>query len=170
MADDVKQEQTAQEVDYKAEYEKAKSLLSKANSEAADYKRQLQAKMSDDEKAKAELESREEYYKSLEKENSSIKISKELAFIGDEKLVDTLAGKFVDGDTLGAIKEMAKYVKTLKENTIKEVKAELMRTNPTPAPAQSGSTVTKEQFDKMTYTERVNFSNNYPDEYKKFTN
>ena len=81
------------EVDYKALYEKMQGDFSKVDKYNKDLKAKYQAKMTEDEQRKAELEERESYYKNLEKELSKSKIKSLLKDIKDDKLSEAISEK-----------------------------------------------------------------------------
>ena len=117
-----------------AELNRLKTALSKANSEAADYKKQLRSKQSDDEAAAA---AQKEEHEKLLKENSELKRSialseskgKLLAMGYDEKLADETAAAMVDGDMEKVMANQSKYLEAQK----KVIQADHMRNTPRPA-------------------------------------
>ena len=125
-----------------AEINKLKVALSKANSEAADYKKQLRSKQSDDE---AQAAAQKEEHDKLVKENADLKRSmalsektaKLLAMGYDEKLAESTATAMVDGDMDTVMANQSKYLEAQK----KSISADHMRKTPRPASgAESGST------------------------------
>ena len=126
-----------------SEISKLRDAVSKANSEAAKYRRQLTAKQSD---AKAaEINQKEEYAK-LVQENTELKKSisiserkAELIGIGyEEKLANETATAMVDGNLDVVIANQKKYLEEQK----KVIKAEHMKNTPRPkeGSVQAGST------------------------------
>jgi len=117
-----------------AEVNRLKTALSKANSEAADYKKQLRSKQSDDEAAGA---AQKEEHDKLVKENGELKRSialseskgKLLAMGYDEKLADETAAAMVDGDMEKVMANQSKYLEAQK----KAIQADAMRKTPRPA-------------------------------------
>jgi len=117
-----------------AEVNRLKTALSKANSEAADYKKQLRSKQSDDEAAAA---AQKEEHDKLVKENGELKRSialseskgKLLAMGYDEKLADETAAAMVDGDMEKVMANQSKYLEAQK----KAIQADAMRKTPRPA-------------------------------------
>ena len=116
-----------------AEINKLKSALSKANSEAADYKKQLRTKQSDDEAAAA---MQKEEHEKLIQENTELKKSisiseKKAKLIGmgyDEKLAHETATAMVDGDMDTVMANQSKYLEAQK----KTIQADHMRSTPRP--------------------------------------
>lgn len=125
--------------DSAAEIARLKNALAKASSEAADYKKQLRAKMSDDEAAAAERDAKwaemEAKLKELETEKtiSTYKASY-LAMPGfDEKLAEDTAKALADGDmkTVFANQQKANVAYE------KKLRAELVKQDPKPDGAGS---------------------------------
>lgn len=116
------------------EVNRLKAALSKANSEAADYKKQLRSKQSDDEAAAA---AQKEEWDKLVKENNDLKRSitlserktKLLAMGYDEKLADETAAAMVDGDMDKVMANQSKYLEAQKQ----VIHADHMRNTPRPA-------------------------------------
>lgn len=116
-----------------AEVNRLKAALSKANSEAADYKKQLRSKQSDDE---ANAAAQKEEHEKLLKENGELKRSialsdkkaKLLAMGYDEKLADETATAMVDGDMDKVMANQSKYLEVQKKN----IQADTMRKTPRP--------------------------------------
>jgi hypothetical protein len=117
-----------------AEVNRLKAALSKANSEAAEFKKQLRSKQSDDEAAAA---AQKEEHEKLVKENGELKRSialseskgKLLAMGYDEKLADETAAAMVDGDMDKVMANQSKYLEAQK----KIIQADQMRKTPRPA-------------------------------------
>jgi hypothetical protein len=123
-----------------AELDKLKAQLSKANSEAADYKKQLRGKQTADEAAAAEQKAAMD---KLTQENADLKRSfalsdkkaKLIAMGYDEKLADSTAVAMVDGDMDTVIANQAKF----NESREKAIQAELMKKTPRPAAGSEGT-------------------------------
>lgn len=117
-----------------AEINRLKAALSKANSEAADYKKQLRTKQTDDEAAEAERKANME---KLTQENADLKRSialseKKAKLLGmgyDEQLVDSTATAMVDGDMDTVMANQSKYLEAQK----KVILADKMKKTPRPA-------------------------------------
>ena len=114
-----------------AEINRLKAQLSKANSEAADYKKQLRGKQTADEAAAAEQKATMD---KLTQENTDLKRSialadkktKLVAMGYDEKLADSTAIAMVDGDMDTVMKNQA----TFNESREKAIRAEQMKKTP----------------------------------------
>lgn len=150
------------------EVNRLKTQLSKANSEAADYKRKLEEKMTADEKKAAdEAEAKkqmEEEIKTLrrDKQISSYKASY-LAMGYDEALAEDTASAMTDGN----MEKVFANQKAFQEAHDKAVLAGAVKTTPTPPAGSSGNaTVTAEQFAKMGYSERVELRKTQPELYE----
>lgn len=123
-----------------AELDKLKAQLSKANSEAADYKKQLRGKQTADEAAAAEQKAAMD---KLTQENADLKRSfalsdkkaKLIAMGYDEKLADSTAVAMVDGDMDTVMANQAKF----NESREKAIQAELMKKTPRPAAGSEGT-------------------------------
>lgn len=123
-----------------AELDKLKAQLSKANSEAADYKKQLRSKQTADEAAAAEQKAAMD---KLTQENADLKRSfaisdkkAKLITMGyDEKLADSTAVAMVDGDMDTVMANQAKF----NESREKAIQAELMKKTPRPAAGSEGT-------------------------------
>ena len=123
-----------------AEVNRLKAALSKANSEAADYKKQLRTKQTDDEAAAA---AQKEEHDRLVQENADLKRSmalserkaKLLAMGYDESLADETAAAMVDGDMDKVMANQSKYLEVQKKN----IQADAMRNTPRPAAGDDGS-------------------------------
>jgi DNA repair exonuclease SbcCD ATPase subunit len=72
--------------------------------------------------------------------------------------------------TLALVENMVTLIKAKTEATEKAVKEELLKSTPTPPAGGSGgdTTITKEQFDAMGYSERLKLFNEQPELYKQF--
>ena len=123
-----------------AELDKLKAQLTKANSEAADYKKQLRGKQTADEAAAAEQKAAMD---KLTQENADLKRSfalsdkkaKLIAMGYDEKLADSTAVAMVDGDMDTVMANQAKF----NESREKAIQAELMKKTPRPAAGSEGT-------------------------------
>ena len=111
-----------------AEVNRLKAALSKANSEAADYKKQLRTKQTDDE---ANAAAQKEEHDKLVQENNDLKRSialsekkaKLLAMGYDEKLAAETAAAMVDGDMDKVMANQSVYLEAQK----KTIQADHMR-------------------------------------------
>ena len=155
----------------KAENEKLKNAQSNASADASKYKKELAARMTEEEKRAAETK---EMLERLKAENEALKRSQALAeqkaslvSVGFEgELAEKAASAFLDSDFTA----FAGHLKDFVTAHDKAITADTIRNNPRPGVGATGaSAVTKEQFDKMGYSERVKLYNEQPDLYKSLT-
>lgn len=154
--------------DNSAEIERLKNALSKSNSEAAGYKKQLREKMTEDEQKKQrEQEEREELqnkYDKLLRESVIAKNKAKLVALGyDESLADETAEAMADGDSEKVFANQQKHLASFE----KKVRAEALKNTPKPIPDGDSKTMTLEKFRKLDPAERHKFYTEHPDEYKE---
>lgn len=154
--------------DNSAEIERLKNALSKSNSEAAGYKKQLREKMTEDEQKKQkEQEEREELqnkYDKLLRESVIAKNKAKLVALGyEEALADETAEAMADGDSDKVFANQQKHLASFE----KKVRAEALKDTPKPTPDGDSKTMTLEKFRKLSPTERHKFYTEHPDEYKE---
>ena len=155
--------------DNAAELERYKNATTKANSEAAEYKRKLKALeekasqgSSDTEKQIADLK---EQIETLNREKS---ISERTASFLKIGMSEDIAGKcseaFTNGDSEAFFAAMGSFI----TEHDKAFKAELLKSTPRPG-SEGGKApeMTKEKLKKMSLEERMAFANEFPDEYNK---
>jgi hypothetical protein len=152
-----------------SEIERYKNATSKANSEAAEWKKKHNALLSEDEKAKQE---NADYIAKLEKQNAELleerdvaKYKTELLATGysDELATETAKALF-NGDVSTVLKNQAKFVTEQKKSVI----AESVKNTPIPPVGNGNETVmTKEKLKAMSPNERFEFSQKNPEEYRK---
>jgi hypothetical protein len=152
----------------KVAYESLKKRFDEVASEAAGYKKQLRAHMTEaEQQAAAEAEKMAEIVAERDKlkaEKAIAENAKGLIAIGyDEKLATEVATALLTGDTETVIKAQAKFVDAQK----KAVLAEAVKSTPTP-PAGSGEVeITKADLRKMSPMERFEFAQKNPEQYKQ---
>lgn len=160
-------EPTVQEL--MVELAKERRLREKANSEAAGYKKQLNAKMSEKERIDAEKAEREaerdEQFQQLMRENKINKVEKSylaLGYTADEAAKMAVAEVDEDFDA------KLKIQLAVKKRWEKEKEAEFIKSRPQlNAGTGDGKTVTLEQFTKMGATERTKLKRSDPDGYER---
>ena len=146
-----------------------KELLDKAASEAASYKKQLREKLSADEQAQAE---RDEQFKTLQTELETLRTEKAIdlatkKWMGlgyDEALATETAKAMVNGDTEKVFANHAKFIAEKEKN----LRAQLLKDTPTPPAGEGNKGMTKEEFRKLTLTEKNTFAQEHPEQYKAF--
>ena len=125
--------------DSKGDLDKLKQQLSKANSEASNYKKQLREKMSADEKAKAETE---EMINSLTAQNKELKRTidftqnkSQLLGLGyDDDMATETANAMIDGDISLVFANQKKFL----ENQRKQIEKEIYKNQPRPEQVGNG--------------------------------
>ena len=157
--------------DMSAEVDRLKNLLSKSNSEAADYKRQLKDRMTEEEvKAKEDAENREKLQKDYDALLRKVSISENKAkLLGlgyEDKLADETAEAMVNGELEKVFANQRKHLESVK----KELRSELLKETPKPEGGNGHQTITKEDFAKMTYSERAKVYDENPEIYNQLTN
>lgn len=150
-----------------AEIERLKNALSKSNSEAAGYKKQLREKMTEDEQKKQkEQEEREELqnkYDKLLRESVIAKNKAKLVALGyEEALADETAEAMADGDSDKVFANQQKHLASFE----KKVRAEALKDTPKPTPDGDSKTMTLEKLRKMSPQERYDYSVKNPEDYK----
>lgn len=154
------------------ENEKLKRAQEKAASDAADWKKKYNATLTDAQKAaqeKAEKEAeRQEQFDKLLKENTVNKLSKNFLKLGyPEDKAEEAANAQYDGDT----ETLFRIQSEVQESLIKQKEAEWLKSRPyvSTGVGDEKTSVTKEQFNRMGYSQRVEFKNKYPETYKSYT-
>lgn len=152
-----------------SELERYKNAASKANSEAAEWKRKHNALLSEEEKKQQEsLENLERMKAELEQlkrsKNESENRAKLIGLGYDEELADLTAKAISAGET----EKVFEYQKQFNEKLINKVKSEALKDTPQPVGDSLGQTdVTPEQFSKMGYSERSQLFKSNPEQYNK---
>lgn len=150
-------------------YDNLKKRLDEVMSEAAGYKKQLRANMTETEaKAAEEAQKMADLTAELEQLRADKAIAenaKGLVAIGyDEELATRVAKALYEGDSATVIQAQAKFVDAQKKAAI----AEAVKDTPVPPTSGDGGAVTtKEQLRAMTPAERYEFSQKNPEEYKQ---
>ena len=146
-------------------YDNLKKRFDEVASEAAGYKKQLRANMTEaEQKAQVEAEEKATLLKELEELRAANKIAenaKGLVAIGyDEKLATEVATALYKGDAETVIKAQAKFVDAQKKAVI----ADAVKNTPVPpAGDNGGSTITKETLRSMSPAQIYEFSQKNPD-------
>ena len=154
--------------DSSAEIDRLKAALSKSNSEAADYKKQLREKMSAEElKAKEDAEKWDELIKErdalLREKTVAGHKANYLALGYDEKLATETAEAMANGEIEKVFANQKKHLETVE----KKIRADVLKDTPKPEGGKGSEALTKEQFSKMSIAEQFKFSTEHPEEYKK---
>lgn len=154
--------------DNASELERYKNAVSKANSEAAEWKKKHNALLDADSQAKQE---QEEELANLRKEVEDMRKDKAVStykakFLGlgyDETLADETATALAEGDMEKVFANQKKHLDTHE----KTIKSDLLKKTPTPPAGDGGDTMTLEKLRKMSSQERYEYSTKHPEEYKK---
>ena len=152
-------------------YDNLKKRFDEVASEAAGYKKQIRANMTEaEQKAQADAEEKATLLKELEELRAANKIAenaKGLVAIGyDEKLATEVAAALYNGDAETVIKAQAKFVDAQK----KAVLAEAVKETPVPPVGNDGGkTLTKAEFSKMSLDEQMAVYEKTPDLYNELT-
>lgn len=149
-----------------------KSVWDNTASEVSKYKNLYKELLSEEERRAEREKENAERIKKTEETVKRLKLEKALSKSGyDDKQIAAFADAFIEGDA----EELGKVMTTLITDLTKKVKdettAELLKTHTHTPPAGNGDSsgaITKEQFDKMGYIERVKLQSDKPDLYKEF--
>lgn len=156
--------------DNSSELEKLRNALTKSNSEAASYKKQLNEKLSADElKAKEDAEKQEklqsDYDALMKKVTVSENKAKLLGLGYEDKLADETALAMVNGELDKVFANQKKHLEAVE----KKIRADILKDTPKPDGGNADKPITKEQFVSMSYAERAKLYNENPEEYKTLT-
>lgn len=154
--------------DNSAEIDRLKAALTKSNSEAADYKKQLREKMSAEEvKAKEDADKIEELIKErdalLREKTVAGHKAKFLTLGYDENLASETAEAMANGELEKVFTNQKKHL----ESVEKKIRADVLKDTPKPEGGNGSETITKEKFSKMSIAEQYKYSVEHPEEYKK---
>ncbi len=149
------------------EVKKLKELLSKTNSEAADYKKQLRAKQSEAERKDAEtkelLEKAQAELETMKQEKKLSEYTAQFTAQGyDADSAKTVAEAFINGD----LETLLKSQKDLFDKKEAVLKSELVKKTPRPASGSTGGEkMTKDKINAMSFEDRMNYIKEHKDEY-----
>jgi hypothetical protein len=154
--------------DNSAEIDRLKNALSKSNSEAANYKKQLNEKLTAEElKAKEDAEKWDALVKErdelLREKTIAGHKAKYLALGYEEKLATETAEAMANGELDKVFANQKKHI----ESVEKKIRADVLKETPKPEGGNSSETITKEKFSKMSIAEQYKYSVEHPEEYKK---
>lgn len=146
-----------------------KDVADKYASEAANYKKQLRERMSEEEAAKAKAA---EEMASMQEELAKFRTEKEVTenaakFLSlgyDEKLAFDTAKAMNKGEMDVVFKNHAQFL----ANREKALRTEILKGTPTPPAGNGGKSVTKEDYSKLTLAEKQKFAQENPDQYNDF--
>ena len=170
-ADKVKLLESFEYDDGTSEIERYKNAASKANSDAAEWRKKHNALLSEEEQKKQE---QADYIAMLEKQNKELleketvaTYKSELLKIGySDELATATATALVKGDITKVIKNQASFVEEQK----KAVLAADVKEMPVPPTGNDGGkTLTKAEFSKMSLDEQMKVYTDSPDLYNELT-
>lgn len=149
------------------EVKRLKELLSKANSEAADYKKQLRTKQSEAEIKEAEEKERQqklmEQNQELTKRIALSENSAELLKLGySPELAAETAEALYNGD----LKTVFANQRTFLETREKEIQADLLKKTPAPPAGKPSIGMTLEKFRNLSQADRMKYAQENPEDYK----
>lgn len=144
-----------------------KEVFDNTASELAEKKRELRAKLTDEEAAKQkeqeERQALEDKYNALLKESTIAKHKANLIAQGyDGDLAQATAEAFVSGDVETVMKNQATFIEEVK----KKAKADALKDTPEPKGGQGGSTMTLKKLRSMSLSDQAAFAREHPDEYR----
>ena len=149
-----------------------KDLFDKTASDLAKAKKDLKDRMTEEEVKKAEAEAELQKYKEqaeslLREKNIAENKAKFISLGYDDALATETAEALEKGDMATVFKNQ----QTVIENVKKIAKGEAMASTPAPAgkATDGGKTITKEQFDKMSYAEMAELYTSNPDLYNELS-
>ncbi|MEY8320290.1 hypothetical protein AAK894_04315 [Lachnospiraceae bacterium 46-61] len=151
------------------ETDKLKAAVTKANAEAARLKRELQARMSEEERREAERKAKEDEVNEKLAELQRAKIiadtkAQYLALGYEQTLADRAAEAAADND-YGTLFLVQKQHQDALE---KRIKANILKNTPKPNNSPIiPKDMTKSQFDSLPYIDRLNLYNENPELYKE---
>lgn len=149
----------------------SKEHFDRVASEAANYKKQLRASMSESEaKAAADAEKfadLENEVKQLRADKAIAESTKKLMAIGyDDKLASEAATALYKGDAEAVITAQAKFVDAQKKSAV----ADYVKGTPVPPVGNGEKTLTKAEFKKMSLNEQMEVYEKNPNLYNELTN
>ena len=153
--------------DMSAEIERLKNANSKLSSENAEWKRKHREALSEEERKAQEVA---DELKQLREQNATLlresgvakHKAKFLAMGYDETLASDAAAAMVDGDT----EKLFSYQQKHQEALEKKIRADALKGTPKPVPDKADGAMTLEKFRNMSPSERYEYSQNNPEEYK----
>nr|DAV30905.1 MAG TPA: hypothetical protein [Caudoviricetes sp.] len=148
-----------------------KDVFDKTASELAAKKKELNAKLSEDEKKRRqEQEDREKLqsaYDQLLRDSKISKFKAELLAMGyEDKLASETAEAMVDGDNDKVFANQKKQLEVVQ----KAARAEALKKTPKPQPDDDGKAMTLTEFRKLSPQERYAFAEKNPEDYKALYN
>lgn len=157
-----------------ADLEKYKDAVTKANHDAAEYKKQLKAlqeqQKSGNSKADDTIAQLQKQVAELTRQNTIASYTAQFTALGyDAELAQATAIATADGDVATVFANQ----RTFLEAHDKQTKADILKQTPKPGQGGTGKqapAMTLEKFRKLPMAERMAFANEFPEEYQKLYN
>ena len=148
----------------------ASADASRWKKEKQELENQLKSKMTEEERTKAEQDAAntalQQELETLRAERNVANHKAQLLSIGfDDEVAGETAKAINEGDSAKLFEGIRKFI----ESHDKAVQEKNLRQNPTLPGGNATKTITKEQFEKMGYKDRVKVYEEHPDLYKEFT-
>lgn len=170
-------EETKDTIDYEAEYkrlaaenEKLRKANTNASADASRYKKELAARMSEDERVKAE---QAEMNKALEDELKALRrdkaVSEHVASFLSVGYDDALAKKSAEAIVDGDIAAVFEGLKTFITAHDKAINADALRKTTKPGSGAVNPAMSKQDFEQLTYKERVKLYEENRELYEQLT-
>lgn len=156
-----------------AEQSVPKKEFDKLASELASIKREQKEKLTLEQQKELEIQERDTKIAELEKKITKSTLESGLSTSGlDPKYVKSLTDAILDGDTDSIIKNLNKALEEINSKHNQELESVKLDSTPRPANGTNGSEgekeITKEDFDKMSYLEKIELKEKQPELCKKF--
>ena len=154
-----------------ADLEKYKDAVTKANHDAAEYKKQLKAlqeqQKTGNSKADDTIAKLQEQVAELTRQNTIASYTAQFTALGyDTELAQATAIATADNDTATVFENQRKFL----EAHDKQTRADILKQTPKPGQGGTGKqapAMTLEKFRKLSMQERMAFANEFPEEYQK---
>lgn len=177
-----KEPEVKEEADYmneiaqlKEELRKTKKEKDKASSEAANFKKALRAKQTTEEREAEELAEQkrlaDEEKESMRKELNHMKAVSAYKNIKEAETIDLLIEAVSESDHSAIATIMQNEIDKAVKEAVKAERIKILKENP-PAKVGTGDApqVTQEQFNKMSYSQKVELYDKNPELYTKLSN
>lgn len=154
-----------------ADLDKYKDAMTKANHEAAEYKKQLKTlqdqQKTGSSKADDTIAKLQEQIAELTRQNTISSYTAQFTALGyDKDLAEATAIATADGDVATVFENQKKFL----EAHDKDIKADILKQTPKPGQGGTGRqapAMTLEKFRKLSQTERMKYAAEFPEEYAK---